>query len=48
MLENRGVLQSNGDKQEIAEGDMIHIPIGMAYKILNPHQEWLSYMIMAG
>jgi len=48
VLENRGILQSNGEKQKITEGDMIHIPIGMTYKILNPHQEWLSYLIIAG
>lgn len=48
VLENRGVLQSDGDEQDITAGDMIHIPIGMTYKILNPHQAWLSYMIMAG
>ncbi len=48
VLENRGVLRSAGEEQEITEGDMIHIPVGMAYKILNPHREWLAYMIMAG
>ena len=26
LLENRGVLRSNGEEQEITEGDMIHIP----------------------
>jgi mannose-6-phosphate isomerase-like protein (cupin superfamily) len=48
VLENRGVLRSNGEEQEITEGDMIHIPVGMTYKILNPGREWLTYMIMAG
>ena len=48
VLENRGILQSNGEKQEITEGDMVHIPMGMTYKNLNPYQEWLSYLIMAG
>jgi len=48
VLGNKGVIQSNGDKQEITEGDMIHISIGTTYKIMNPHREWLSYMIMAG
>ena len=48
VLENRGILQSNGEKQEITEGDMVHIPMGMTYRILNPYQEWLSYLIMAG
>ena len=47
VLENRGVFQSDGEAQEITEGDMIHIPVGLSYKILNPHQEWLSYLIMA-
>ena len=48
VLENRGILLSDGEEQEITEGDMIHIPVGMTYKILNPHREWLTYMIMAG
>ena len=48
VLENRGVFQTGGEEQEIAEGDMIHIPVGMTYKIRNPNQEWLSYLIMAG
>ncbi len=48
VLENRGVFQSNGEDQEITEGDMIHVPRETTYKISNPHQEWLSYMIMAG
>ena len=47
VLENRGVFQSDGEAQEITEGDMIHIPVGLSYKILNPHHEWLSYLIMA-
>ena len=47
VLENRGVFQSDGEAQEITEGDMIHIPVSLSYKILNPHQEWLSYLIMA-
>ena len=41
VLENRGLLQSNDEEQEITEGDMIHIPVDMTYKILNPRQEWL-------
>ena len=48
VIENRGVLQSDGKEQEITEGDMIHIPVGTTYKILNPHQEWVSSLIMAG
>ncbi|MCZ6678941.1 MAG: cupin domain-containing protein, partial [Candidatus Poribacteria bacterium] len=48
VLENRGMLQSDGEEREITEGDMIHIPVGMTYKILNPHRQWLSYLIMAG
>ena len=48
VLENRGILQSNSEKQEITEGDMVLIPMGMTYRILNPYQEWLSYLIMAG
>ena len=48
VLENRGILQSNGEKQEMTEGDMVHIPMGMPYKILNPYQEWLSCLIIAG
>ena len=47
VLENRGIFQSDGEAQEITEGDMIHIPVGLSYKILNPHQEWLRYLIMA-
>ena len=47
VIENRGVLQSDGEEQEITEGDMIHIPAGTTYKILNPHQEWLHSLIMA-
>ena len=47
VLENRRIFQSDGEAQEITEEDMIHIPVGLSYKILNPHQEWLSYLIMA-
>ncbi len=48
ILENRGVLYADGEAQEICEGDMIHIPVGMRYKIGNPHEQWLAYLIIAG
>ena len=47
VLENSGVLESDGDEQEIREGDMIHLPPGTRYTIRNLHTEWLSYLIMA-
>ena len=47
VLENSGVLEADGDAQEIREGDMIHLPPGTRYAIRNPHAEWLSYLIMA-
>ena len=47
VLENSGVLEADGDEQEIREGDMIHLPPGTRYAIRNPHAEWLSYLIMA-
>ncbi len=47
VLENRGVLMTEGQEQEISEGDMIHLPPGVAYQIRNPHETWLRYMIMA-
>ena len=47
VLENSGVLEADGDEQEIRAGDMIHLPPGTRYAIRNPHAEWLSYLIMA-
>ncbi len=47
ILENRGILISDGEEQEITEGDMVHLPVGATYKIRNPHGEWLAYLIMA-
>ena len=47
VLKNSGVLEAEGDEQEIREGDMIHLPPGTRYVIRNPHAEWLSYLIMA-
>ena len=47
VLENSGVLEADGEEQEIREGDMIHLPPGTRYAIRNPHAEWLSYLIMA-
>ena len=47
VLENSGILEADGDAQEIREGDMIHLPPGTRYAIRNPHAEWLSYLIMA-
>ena len=46
VLENRGVLLAEGEEQEITEGDLIHLPPGTSYAIQNPHEEWLSYMIV--
>jgi mannose-6-phosphate isomerase-like protein (cupin superfamily) len=48
ILENQGVLSIDGEDQEITDGDMIHIPVGTRYKMGNPHEEWLAYMIIAG
>ena len=46
ILENRGVILVGGEEEEVTEGDMIHIPPGTTYAIQNPHEEWLSYMIV--
>ena len=48
ILENQGVLIAGGEEQQITEGDMVHIPPGMTYRIGNPHEDWFAYMIMAG
>ena len=48
ILENRGVMIADGEEQDITEGDMVHIPAGTTYRLRNPHEEWLAYMIMAG
>ncbi|NKB68626.1 MAG: cupin domain-containing protein [Candidatus Latescibacteria bacterium] len=47
ILENQGVLITDGEQRAITEGDMIHVPVGQSYRIENPHQAWLIYMIMA-
>ena len=47
VLEKSGTLQIDGQERPITEGDLVHIPAGATYKIHNPHEEWLSYMIMA-
>ena len=47
VLENRGILEADGTKHEVQEGDMIHLPQGTQYALRNPHGEWLSYMVMA-
>jgi mannose-6-phosphate isomerase-like protein (cupin superfamily) len=47
ILENKGVLVADDLEQEMVEGDMVHIPVGMEYHIKNPHEQWFSYMIMA-
>ena len=47
VLENSGVLETDGDEQEIQEGDMIHLPPGTRYAIRNSSAEWLAYLIMA-
>ena len=47
ILENRGALVTEEGEQAITEGDMVHVPPGLSYRIDNPHQAWLVYMIMA-
>ena len=46
-LENKGVIVADGEKSDFTEGDMIHLPAGTEYQITNPHDEWVSYLIMA-
>ena len=46
-LENRGVITVDGDARDFTEGDMIHLPTGVRYSVGNPHDEWVSYLIMA-
>jgi len=47
VLEKSGTLQLDGRERPITEGDLIHIPAGATYKVHNPHEEWLSYLIIA-
>ena len=47
VLENRGVFHGDGEEQPLREGDMVHVPAGSSYSIINPNEEWLVYMIMA-
>ena len=46
VLENRGLLMSDGDTHEITEGDLFRITPGVQLKIRNPYEEWLSYLIV--
>ena len=47
ILENQGTFLSEDQEHPITEGDIIHVPPGMAYQIQNPNDTWLSYLIMA-
>ena len=46
-LANRGVITIDGEECDFTEGDMIHLPAGTQYQIRNPHDQWVSYLIMA-
>ena len=46
ILENKGVLIAEGEEQSVTEGDNIHLPPGTSYEIRNPHEEWLTYLIV--
>ena len=47
VLENSGLLTVDGEEVAISEGDMIHLPPGTVYQLHNPHQTWLTCMVMA-
>ncbi len=46
VLENRGLLLSDGEEQEITEGDLFRITPGVRWEIRNPYEEWLSTLIV--
>jgi len=48
ILENQGILISEGHEEKITEGDMIHVPPEMVYQIQNPFESWFTYLIIAG
>ncbi len=47
-LEGQGVLCVEGERVDFSEGDMIHLPQGTSYWVENPHDSWVTYLIMAG
>lgn len=47
-LEGQGVLRTEEGGVNFSEGDMIHLPPGTRCRVENPHESWVSYLIMAG
>ncbi len=46
VLENRGLLMTDGETHEITEGDLFRATPGVQWQIRNPYEEWLSYLIV--
>ena len=47
VLDGHGVLSVDGSEHDFSEGDMIHLPPGTRHSVSNPHEDWVSYLIMA-
>ena len=47
VLGGRGVLHAAGSEQEVTEGDMVHLPPGTRHGLQNPHDEWVTCLVMA-
>ena len=46
-IENGSVLVDADGQQSFVEGDMVHVPAGHAYHIINEGDAWMSYLIMS-
>jgi mannose-6-phosphate isomerase-like protein (cupin superfamily) len=46
ILENKGTILIDGKEQAVTEGDNVHISPGEKYEVRNPHEEWLTYLII--
>ena len=46
ILENQGTMVVDGKEYPVTEGDNVHISPGQRYEVQNPHDEWLTYLIV--
>lgn len=46
-LDGCGILQTDSQEYEFGEGDMVHLPPATRCRVRNPHDDWVSLLIMA-
>ena len=46
ILENKGTIVVDGKEYAVTEGDNVHISPEEKYEVRNPHEEWLTYLII--